>query len=466
MNPKIEYNTHFDINRFQEEKLKITVQYLHENSPFYQHLFRENKIDIRKIKTLADLQQIPFTEKNDLQHHNADFICVPKAKIMDYITTSGTLSDPVTFAMTEADLERLAYNEQISFECAGAKKGDIFQLMTTMDKRFMAGLAYFLGIRKLGASIIRVGNGAAELQWDTIQRIKPNMAVVVPSFILKLIKYAEENGIDYQNSSIKKFVCIGENLREQDFSLNLLGQSIKDKWDVGLYSTYASTEMATTFTECEYGYGGHHHPELIICELIDENGKVVPEGEVGELTVTTLGVEGMPLLRFKTGDLARFHYEPCRCGRTTMRISPIIGRLNQMIKYKGTTLYPPAIFDVLDHTPYVENYVVEVDVDENGNDNILIRIAICDMRYATCDVGHETCDMRYATCDVRYETDKSQISNLKSQIEKDLKDRFRARIRVAPEIEICSANQIKKITTSEMNRKPIKIIDKRRKYTV
>jgi phenylacetate-CoA ligase len=278
-----------------------------------------------------------------------------------------------------------------------------------------------------------VGNGIAELQWDTIRRIQPNAAVVVPSFILKLIKYAEENGIDYKNSSIKKLVCIGENLREQDFSLNLLGQSIKEKWDVQLFSTYASTEMATTFTECEYGCGGHHHPELIICELIDANGNVTPEGEVGELAVTTLGVEGMPLLRFRTGDLARFHYEPCRCGRTTMRISPIVGRLYQLIKYKGTTLYPPAIFDVLDNVPYLENYIIELIDNECGNDDILVKIGL------------------------REEPDFDII--------KDLKDRFRARIRVAPEIEICPSDTIRAVSTPEISRKPIKIIDKRRKFS-
>jgi phenylacetate-CoA ligase len=428
--PEIEWQPLSVIKAFQEEKLKIALQYLQYNSPFYQKLFRENNIDIQKIKSLEDLQKIPFTDKKDLQLHNDEFVCVPKEKIIDYITTSGTLSDPVTFAMTDADLERLAYNEQISFACAGAKKGDIFQLMTTMDKRFMAGLAYFLGIRKLGASIIRVGNGIAELQWDTIQRIKPNTAIVVPSFILKLIKYAEENGIDYQNSSIKKLVCIGENLREQDFSLNLLGQNIKEKWNVALYSTYASTEMATTFTECQYGCGGHHHPELIICELIDENGNTVSEGETGELTVTTLGVEGMPLLRFRTGDLARFHYEPCKCGRTSMRISPIVGRLNHMIKYKGTTLYPPAIFDVLDNVPYLENYLIEVSNNACGNDEILIKVGL-----------HEPVDF---------------------DIVKDLKDRFRARIRIAPDIEICSAHQIRTTTMPNSSRKPVKLIDKRK----
>ena len=429
--PYIEYQSAAEIKQFQEKKLVEALAYLSTHSLFYQNLFKEHRIDISEIKTLEDLQQIPFTYKQDLQCNNDDFLCVPKENVVDYITTSGTLSDPVTFAMTEADLERLAYNEKISFECAGTKKGDIFQLMTTIDKRFMAGLAYFLGIRKLGASIIRVGNGIAELQWDTIERIKPNVAVVVPSFILKLIKYAEDNGIDYQNSSIKKLVCIGENLREQDFSLNLLGQSIKEKWNVELYSTYASTEMATTFTECEHGCGGHHHPELIICELIDDNGNVASEGEIGELTVTTLGVEGMPLLRFRTGDLARFHYEPCQCGRTTMRISPIIGRLNQMIKYKGTTLYPPAIFDVLDNVTYIENYVIEVADNECGNDDILVKIGL------------------------REETDFDVV--------KDLKDRFRARIRVAPEIEICSVNNIRAVSMPDINRKPIKFIDKRRK---
>ena len=431
MHPEIEYSSKTEIKHFQEEKLKIALQYLQENSPFYKRIFLQNRIDIRQIKTLEDLQRIPFTEKKDLQLHNDDFLCVPKEKIIDFITTSGTLGDPVSFAMTDKDLDRLAYNEKISFTCAGVKSSDIVQLMTTIDKRFMAGLAYFLGLRSLGAGIVRVGNGIPELQWDTIQRIKPNTIMCVPSFILHIIKYAEEHGIDYRNSSIKKVICIGENLREQDFSLNLLGQRIKEKWDVELYPTYASTEMATTFAECEYGCGGHHHPELIICELIDDSGNIVPEGETGELTVTTLGVEGMPLLRFRTGDLAHFHTEPCKCGRTTMRISPIIGRLNHMIKYKGTTLYPPAIFDVLDNISYVENYLIEVSGNECGNDDVLVKVGL--REYGGYDIV------------------------------KDLKDRFRARIRVAPEVEICSVDEIRAVTMPDISRKPIKFFDKRKK---
>lgn len=435
MSQNIEYQSQREIKLLQETKLKEALDYLSRKSPFYRHMFDSHSIDIHRINTLEDLRQIPFTTKVDLQKYNEQFMCVPKSQIIDYITTSGTLGDPVTFAMTDRDLDRLAYNEKISFACAGVQPDDIVQIMTTLDKRFMAGLAYFLGLRELGAGIVRVGNGIPELQWDTINRVQPNTIMCVPSFILKIIDYAEEHGIDYRNSSIKKVVCIGENLREQDFSLNLLGHRIKEKWDIELYSTYASTEMATTFAECQYGCGGHHHPELIICEVVDDEGNVVDDGQVGELVVTTLGVEGMPLLRFKTGDLVCFHTEGCCCGRNSMRVSPVVGRANHLLKYKGTTLYPPAIYDVLDNSPYVENYLIEVSTNEIGNDDIKIKIGLN---------GNTT----------SAHTDYSPII-------KELKDSFRAKIRVAPAIEICDTGVLRKIILPDITRKPVKFIDKR-----
>lgn len=426
--PEIEFQPREVIKAFQEEKLREHLAYLKAKSPFYQRMFKENNIDISKIQTLEDLTQIPVTTKEDLQKHNKDFICVPASEIRDYITTSGTLSDPTTFVCTDKDLDRLAYNEAISFATAGGKAGDVYQLMTTLDKRFMAGYAYCLGIRKMGCGLIRVGNGIPELQWDTIQRLNPDTIICVPSFILRIVKYAEEHGIDYRKSSIKKAVCIGENLRNDDFSLNLLGKKIKEKWDIDLYSTYASTEMGTSFCECSVGQGGHHHPELIICELLDENNQPVKEGEVGELVVTTLGVEAMPLLRFKTGDIARFHYEKCSCGRTTMRISPIIGRKKQMIKFKGTTLYPASIFDVLDNTDYVVNYYVEVSSNEIGMDHV------------TTYIG---------------------VKEPKDEMIKDMKDRFRARLRVAPDVIFKDIDEIQKIVLPEIKRKPMKFVDLR-----
>ncbi|MDE7116490.1 MAG: phenylacetate--CoA ligase family protein, partial [Muribaculaceae bacterium] len=156
MKEDIEFRSPAEIEEYQNGRLREALRYLADNSPFYRRVFRDNGINIDDIRTTGDLVKIPFTEKKDLQLHNTDFLCVPPEKIIDYITTSGTSGDPVTFGCTDKDLDRLAYNEMKSFSCAGVKPGNIVQLMTTLDKRFMAGLAYFLGIRKLGASVIRV----------------------------------------------------------------------------------------------------------------------------------------------------------------------------------------------------------------------------------------------------------------------------------------------------------------------
>lgn len=426
--PHIETQLPNDVAQLQELKLAELLRYVATHSAFYKARFKEYNIDITTIKTVADLQHIPVTTKDDLYNYNNDFMCVGPDKIIDYVTTSGTLGDPLTFALTDADLERLAYNEHISLACATGTKHDIYQLMTTIDRRFMAGMAYFLGIKQMGAGIVRVGNGMPEFQWDTIKRLNPTIAIAVPSFIIKLIEFAEANQIDYKNSSIKKIVCIGEPIRNEDFSYNTLGKRITDKWPVQLFSTYASTEMGAAFTECQAGRGGHHHPELLMVEFLDDDNKPVKAGEAGELTVTTLGVEGMPLIRFKTGDICKAHYEPCSCGRTTLRISPILGRKQQMIKFKGTSLYPPALYDILNTVPYIKNYMIEVYTNDIGTDEIEIHIG--------CDNPPENFD-------------------------KDLKDHFRAKLRVAPTIILETPEAITKRQLPEMSRKPITFIDRR-----
>lgn len=428
MLPSIETRPLDEIKELQEKLLVQHMRYLQQNSRFYQHVFAKHHIDSESIRSLEDLVHIPVTTKQDVQAHNADFICVDPLQIVDYITTSGTLGDPVTFAMTDHDLDRLAYNEAISFACAGCSADDIIQLTTTMDKRFMAGLAYFLGARKLGAGVVRVGSGIPELQWDTIERVRPTVLVAVPSFILKLIEYAEKNGIDYRNSSIKRAICIGEALRTTDFQLSTLASRIRQKWDLALFSTYASTEMGTAFPECQAGQGGHHHPELIIVELLDEHNKPVQPGKAGEATITTIGVEGMPLLRFKTGDICHYYTSPCSCGRTTMRLGPVIGRTQQMIKFKGTTLYPTSLYDILNDIPSVESYVVEVSTNDIGTDDVLVRIA-------SRQVGEE--------------------------LEKEIKDHFRAKLRVSPSIVFETAETIHRLKFPETSRKPVVFFDKR-----
>lgn len=423
-----EQNTSFTtlehIRSFQEAKLLELLKYLQDHSPFYKKTLKKHSFG--NSFSLKDLSSLPITTKEDLQDGNMDFLCVPIENVMEYVTTTGTTGRPVTIALTENDLERLAYNEYLSYVHAGVTSSDILLLTVTNDRCFMAGRAYTLGARKMGAAVIRTGPGLPELQWDTILRLKPTVLVAVPSFIFKLIDYAEKHQIDYHQSSIKKAICIGESVRTETFELNELGKKILEKWSIELFSTYASTEMATAFTECKEGKGGHLNPELLIVECLDDKGKPVAVGEAGEIVVTTLGIQGMPLLRFETGDMATLHHSTCSCGNPSIRLGPIIGRKKQMVKYKGTTLYPPAIKEIMHGLGLGDSYFVEVSLDDLNTDKLSL----------------------YLPEELR-------------EMEKDLRDTFKARLRVVPYFVFANKSDIDKVRLNPRSRKPVDFVDKR-----
>jgi phenylacetate-CoA ligase len=426
--PEAAFKSKEEIKQMQEKKLQEAVSYLNEHSPFYKELFTQARFNVKGIKTIEDLSVIPVTLKENLQNHNDAFLCVPRNKVIEYSSTSGTLGSPVTIALTENDLERLTYNEYSSFVSAGGSANDIYQLMLTMDRQFMAGMAYYAGIRKMGAGIIRLGPGVPSLQWETILRLRPTAIVAVPSFILKLIAYAREHHIDINSTAVQKAICVGENIRNTNFTLNTLGKKITESWNIKLYSTYASTEMQTAFTECSECKGGHLQPELLIVELLDEMNKPVAAGQPGEVTITTLGVEGMPLLRYKTGDICLYDDSPCACGRNTLRLSPVVGRKKQMIKYKGTTLYPPALFDILTEMEEVIDFVAEVYSNEMGTDEVQLYIV---------------------------------PGKLTEECSRKIRANLQARLRVIPHIKYMTAEEIQKIQMPETGRKIIKFIDRR-----
>jgi len=426
--PEAAFLTKEEIVTLQEKKLQETIAYLNQYSPFYKEFFSKARFNPSGIKTMEDLSVIPVTIKEDLQQRNDDFLCVPRNKIIEYSSTSGTLGNPVTIMLTENDLARLACNEYASFVSTEGSINDVYQIMLTLDRQFMAGMAYYSGIHKLGAGIIRLGPGVPSLQWETVLRLKPTAIIAVPSFIVKLISYAQEHHIDMNSTTVKKAICVGENIRNADFTLNPLGKKITDAWDIKLFSTYASTEMQTAFTECTECKGGHLQPDLLIVELLDEMNKAVAPGEPGEVTITTLGVEGMPLLRYKTGDICVYDDAPCACGRNSLRLSPVMGRKKQMLKYKGTTLYPPALFDILHEMENVIDYVAEVSSNEVGTDEVLIYIV---------------------------------PDNFDEETNRKIRANLQARLRVSPHIKYITEEEIKKIQMPEAGRKIIRFIDRR-----
>ncbi len=359
---------------WQEKALSRHIRYLQEHSPFYREKLGGRRTWSAEQFPLDLLSEWPTTTKKELSEENIRFFASPQSRIREYMSTSGTLGAPVTMALTENDLQRLGYNESQSFALAGGKAEDLYQLMLTLDRQFMAGIAYYEGIRRLGGRMVRTGPGLPAMQWETIKRLGTTTLVTVPSFLLQLAEWGRAEGLPLDSTPVVRAICIGESVRDEYLNLNALGKRIQEIWPLKLINTYASTEMQTAFTECPLHRGLHAQPELIIAEVLDEEGNPLPPGEFGELTVTPLGVEGTPLLRYQTGDICTYFDEPCACGLHSIRLSPLRGRKQQMIKYRGTTLYPPAINQVLHEIPLVEDFVIEVFCSTWGTDELRIHI--------------------------------------------------------------------------------------------
>lgn len=416
------------IETFQLERIQALLQYLSSHSPFYKKLFADKEIDVSTINSLEAFRNLPLTGKEDIQAHNWDFLCVPRSAIAEYMATSGTLGQPVTIALTTADLERLAYNEYCSLQLMELGSEDCLQLMLTLDKQFMAGMAYYKGAQQLGAAVIRTGPGLPQMQLEVMQRLQPSVLVAVPSFLVKLKEYIHTTTTDINTLSPRKVLAIGEAVRDRNLNPSVLTQRIQDGWNLELFGTYAATEMQTAFTECTAHQGGHLQPELLYVELLDEKGHLVPPGETGEVTITTLGVEGMPLLRYQTGDLCQGYYETCACGRTSMRLGPVLGRKKQMIKYKGTSLYPPMLAEVLHKMDFITEYVIEIKQDELAQDVLVLHL---------------------------HSADPDAIDHI------SLKQQLQSSLRVLPQIEWCSLERMMQMQFPNGSRKPVRFWDRR-----
>jgi len=412
------------LKAFQWKEIKKMLPYIAGKSPFYQQLFTQHGINVNGIRYYNDFAQLPVTTKKDIQERNNDFICVPKKDIAEYTTTSGTLGRPVHVALTHNDLERLAYNEYLSFQIMGITPEDRVQLLLTLDKQFMAGMAYYSGLRKTGATIIRSGPGNIAGQWSQIQHYQTTGLVAVPSFLLKMMQQRPE----MIPASLTKILAIGEPIRDEQNMPTALAEKISRELGVQLFGTYAATEIQTAFTECAEGCGGHLHPDLIYVELLDDDNQPVSNGEAGELTITTFGITGMPLLRYKTGDIFKIDTQTCACGRTTPRLSALLGRKKQMIKLKGTTFYPPALDNLLQGISVVDDYGLSIQKDQWHNDQLTLFINT-----------HES------------------IESVRQQVEV----LCRQKLRVVPEITFLSATEMRQFLFPDNSRKPLRVKDLR-----
>lgn len=421
-NDKLEFAPAEEVRAVQEQLLKQHVEYCMGHSRFYQE--RLAGIDLETVS----LKELPLTAKMEVSIRNSEFVAVGPENVADIVFSSGTTGWPTKILYSQGDLERLAYNEERAFKTCGLGASDIVLLTCTMDRCFIAGLAYYLGVQAVGAASIRNGHGTMEGHGEVIKHADPTTIVGVPSFLRKLGVYLRERGMDLRETSIDKLVCIGEPLRDAQMQPLSIATDLEEMWGAKVFSTYASTETVTTFCECSAQAGGHLHPALGLVEIFGADGKEVPDGEPGEVVVTPLGIEGMPLIRYKTGDISFIRREPCACGRTSPRLGPILGRKKQLLKVRGTSLYPQAVFAALDEMPEVSEYYLKVYAEDTLSDRLAVHLSL---RPGPVDV------------DV-------------------VLRRLQARLRVKPEVIVEPEADIRRVVFTPESRKPVRFIDLRK----
>ena len=358
------------LRKVQERFLREHLAYCKARSPRYREMLAG--IDPESFP-LERLGELPTTGKNDLAANVEAFQAAPWSEVEDVVFSSGTTGEPCRVAYTGNDMRRLAYNELRCFHAAGLTRDDRVLLTCTLDRCFVAGMAYYLGVRALGASAIRNGLNSIESHLQVMNSLHPTALVGVPSFLRHLGLEARARNTDL--SSVRRLICIGEPIRDEQLNLSGLGEQLADIWGVPIHSTYASSEIVSSFCECTATRGGHLIPDLAIVEILDDSGAPVPDGESGEVVVTPMRVTGMPLIRFRTGDISFLTHEPCACGRFSPRLGPILGRKAQMLKCRGTTLYPRVLNSVLDVSPEVAEYYV-VATGENLSDHVEVVVAL------------------------------------------------------------------------------------------
>ncbi len=425
--PDIAFSPPETIRKIQEARLRSHLAHCRRHSPYYRHRLEGVDPD-GPGSWLEQLPRLPLTQKTDFDRYNDDFCAVPLDRIVDIVLSSGTTGRPTRVMYTEHDLERLAYNEEKSFAGCGVTAKDCVLLTCTMDRCFVAGLAYFLGIRGIGAAAIRNGLNSLESQAELIQRLDPTVVVGVPTFLNKLGHFLQDRGTDPARTAVSKMVCIGEPLRDRHLDLLKVGRELETLWQARVFSTYASSEIVTTFCECEAQCGGHLHPDLAVVEIVDKTGAVVPPGTIGDIVVTPLGIEGMPLLRYNTGDVGFLMDTPCRCGRITPRLGPILGRHHQMMKIQGTTVYPQAVYNILEEISAIDDYYLEITSQSDLSDRLAIHAAV---------------------------TDPSVTVEM-------IRNRLQAGLRVKPAVILEDEKTVREQVFPPRSRKPVRFVDRRK----
>ena len=337
-NPKIECEGRGEIKDLQLKRLKETVERIYSNVPYYKKKLDEAGVTPDSIKSLDDLKRIPFTTKDDLrENYPFGLFASPMKDIVRIHASSGTTGKPTVVGYTKNDLD--TWSEAIArLACAaGATEDDIAQISFGYGL-FTGGFGLHYGLEKVGLAIIPASTGNTEKQIMLMKDFGTTLLVSTPSYALYMSEVAEKMGID-----IKKDLKLKIGMFGSEGSTEEMRQEIEKRWGMTATENYGLSEIMGPGVagECTEKCGMHVSDDLFIVEIINpETGEVLPEGEVGELVITNIKKEGIPLLRYRTKDITYLDNTPCKCGRTTPRIAKIQGRSDDMLKIKGGNVFP------------------------------------------------------------------------------------------------------------------------------
>ena len=370
---QFETSSRNDLQKLQVERLNNTISYA-ARSPYYDKLFKELGIKEGDVRDISQIKDFPFTTKQDLRNHFPyGFLTLPKKEIIRLHSSSGTTGNPTVIFHNRHDIDSWANLMARSLFCAGVRDTDVFQNISGYGL-FTGGLGFQYGIEKLGALSIPAGAGNSTRQIKLMRDYGTTAIHAIPSYLGRLYEVFQSLGLDpKKDTELKTFVIGAEPHTDEQ------RRRIEEMFGVRAFNSFGLSEMngpGVAF-ECEYQNGLHIWEDAYIVEIIDPDTlEPVSDGEYGELVMTTLDRQAMPLIRYRTRDITRIIPGKCECGRTHRRLDRITGRSDDMFIIKGCNVFPMQIEGVLMRIPEVgSDYMITLET-LNGNDEMIVEVEV------------------------------------------------------------------------------------------
>ncbi|MCX6905939.1 MAG: phenylacetate--CoA ligase [Verrucomicrobia bacterium] len=368
---RIETMERSSLERLQLKRLQATVRRIAGHVPFYQQQLAERGLRPTDIRSLADVRRLPVTASADLRAtYPKGLVVAPANKLARLHTSSGTTGKPKALFFTRKDVDNAAELIARSLVMTGVTPDDVFQNMMTYGL-FTGALVMHYGAEKVGCLVIPAGPGNSEKQLLLMQDFRSTAIHITPSYALYFATYLEGKGINPRKDLALRKAFVGAEPYTEETR-----RKIEQALGVDAYNSYGLSEMngpGVAF-ECEHKHGMHLWEDNYIMEIVDpSSGEVLPDGERGELVLTTLCREAMPILRYRTRDITSILPQPCPCGRTHRRLNRITGRSDDMLIVRGVNIYPQQIEQVLMSIPQIgRNYLIQLD----GLDEMTVKVEL------------------------------------------------------------------------------------------